>query len=63
MLPGGDRHIIGLGVGYYIWRSLRLDVGYNLIMMVSEEREIAGHRFETDNAYSHMLGTTLSYTF
>ena len=63
MLPGGDRHIIGLGAGYYIWRSLRLDVGYNLIMMVSEEREIAGHRFETDNAYSHMLATTLSYTF
>ena len=68
MLPGGDRHIIGLGVGYYIWHSLRIDVGYNLIMMVSEEREIevknvGQYRFETDNAYSHMLAVSLSYAF
>ena len=67
MLPGGDRHIIGLGAGYYIWRTLRLDVGYNLIMMTSGERDITvnGMRrsFETDNAYSQMLSVSLSYTF
>ena len=67
MLPGGDRHIIGLGAGYYIWRSLRLDVGYNLVMMDEGERDIAvngvKHRFGTSNSYSHMLAVSLSYTF
>ena len=67
MLPGGDRHIIGLGAGYYIWRSLRLDVGYNLVMMDEGERDNAvngvKHRFGTSNSYSHMLAVSLSYTF
>ncbi len=72
MLPGGDRHIVGLGVGYRIWRSLRLDVGYNLVMMESGEREITVNKgspdqrtflFGTDNSYSQMLSASLSYTF
>ena len=67
MLPGGDRHIIGLGVGYYLWRTLRLDVGYNLVMMDSGSRDITvnGQKcdFATDNSYSHMLSASLSYTF
>ena len=67
MLPGGDRHIIGLGVGYYLWRTLRLDVGYNLVMMDSGSRDITvnGRKcdFATDNSYSHMLSASLSYTF
>jgi len=67
MLPGGDRHIVGLGVGYYIWRTLRLDVGYNLVMMEPGERSITVNgvprEFSTDNAYSHMLSASLSYTF
>lgn len=67
MLPGGDRNILGLGAGYYIWRSLRLDLGYNLVMMDSGERGITvnGVRrdFATDNSYSHMLSASLSYTF
>ncbi len=67
MLPGGDRNIAGLGVGYYIWRSLRLDVGYNLIMMDEGERDIfvngVRHSFGTHNPYSHMLAASLSYTF
>ena len=67
MLPGGDRHIIGLGFGYYIWRTLRLDVGYNLVMMDPGERSITVNgvprEFSTDNAYSHMLSASLSYTF
>ena len=67
MLPGGDRHIIGLGAGYYIWRTLRLDVGYNLVMMDPGERDITVNgrkcEFATDNAYSHMLSASLSYTF
>ena len=67
MLPGGDRHIIGLGVGYYLWRTLRLDVGYNLVMMDSGSRDITvnGQKcdFATDNSYSHMLSASLSYAF
>ncbi|MGN0832220.1 MAG: OmpP1/FadL family transporter [Kiritimatiellia bacterium] len=67
MLPGGDRHIVGLGTGYRLWRTLRLDIGYNLVMMDSGTRGITvnGVRrdFATDNAYSHMLSASLSYTF
>lgn len=67
MLPGGDRHIIGLGAGYYLWSTLRLDVGYNLVMMEPGEREISvngvKNLFGTDNAYSQMLSFSLSYAF
>lgn len=67
MLPGGHRNIIGLGAGYYIWRSLRLDLGYNLVKMDSGERDITvngvSHAFGTRNSYSHMLAASLSYTF
>ena len=72
MLPGGDRNIFGLGAGYYIWRSLRLDVGYNLVMMDEGERWITVNKgslderrrfFGTSNSYSHMLAVSLSYAF
>ena len=63
MLPGGDRHIIGLGFGYRIWDELRLDIGYNLVKMVESDREIDGHPFNVSNAYSHMLSASLSYNF
>ena len=67
MLPGGHRHIVGLGAGYYIWRSLRLDLGYNLVAMERSERDIAvngrAHAFEVDKAFSHMLSASISYTF
>lgn len=67
MLPGGDRHIIGLGIGYNIWKTLRMDIGYNLVMMDSGERDIVvnglRHEFGTDNAYSHMLSVSFSYAF
>ncbi len=67
MLPGGHRNIIGLGFGYNIWDNLRLDIGYNLVIMVASSREITvngqPHLFKVENAYSHMLGASLSYTF
>ena len=72
MLPGGHRNILGLGAGYYVWRSLRLDVGYNLVMMDEGERWITvnkgaaderRHFFGTSNSYSHMLAVSLSYAF
>ncbi len=63
MLPGGDRHIIGLGFGYALLEGLRLDIGYNLVKMVESDREIEGRQFHVSNAYSHMLAASLSYTF
>lgn len=67
MLPGGDRNIIGLGFGYRIWRTLRFDLGYSLVMLFSSERDITvngeKHRFEIDNGVSHMLSASLSYSF
>jgi len=72
MLPSGDRNIVGLGFGYRIWRTLRLDIGYNLVMMDDGERAItlnkgdadeSTHLFGTSSSYSHMLAASLSYTF
>ena len=63
MLPGGHRNIIGLGFGYELFENLRLDVGYDLVMMVASSREIEGKVFKVENAYSHMLSASLSYSF
>ena len=73
MLPPGDRHIIGFGLGYKILDNLRLDLGYNFIIMESTTRMLDAHdpstgrertyKFETDNAYSHIVSASLTYTF
>ena len=73
MLPPGDRHIIGFGLGYKILDNLRLDIGYNFIIMESTTRMLDAHdastgrertyKFETDNAYSHIVSASLTYTF
>ena len=75
MLPPGDRHIIGFGIGYKILDNLRFDFGYNFIIMESTTRElhmknavtdsVAGdaHKFQTDNAYSHIVSASVTYTF
>ena len=68
MLPPGDRHIVGFGLGYKIFDNLRLDLGYNFIIMESSVRIMndsfgMAHRFETDNAYSHIASASISYTF
>ena len=74
MLPPGDRHIIGFGLGYKILNNLRLDLGYNFIIMESTTRElymknavndtaVGVHKFQTDNAYSHIVSASLTYTF
>ena len=74
MLPPGDRHIIGFGLGYKILDNLRLDLGYNFIIMESTTRElymknavndtaVGVHKFQTDNAYSHIVSASLTYTF
>lgn len=75
MLPPGDRHIIGFGIGYKILDNLRLDLGYNFIIMESTTRELYmkdaltdtkvgnPHKFQTDNAYSHIASVSLTYSF
>ena len=67
MLPGGHRSIVGLGFGYYIWSTLRLDVGYNWVFMEDGDRGITVNNvernFATENSNSHMLSVSLSYTF
>jgi long-chain fatty acid transport protein len=63
MLPPGDRHIVGFGIGYRIFGDWRIDLGYNFIIMESETRMIAGHRFQCDNSYSHIASASVSYTF
>ena len=67
MLPGGHRSIVGLGLGYRIWDTLRLDLGYSWIFMEDGDRGITVNgverNFATENSYSHMLAVSLSYEF
>ena len=74
MLPPGDRHIIGFGLGYKILDNLRLDLGYNFIIMEATTREfykknamndasVERHKFETDNAFSHLVSASITYSF
>jgi long-chain fatty acid transport protein len=63
MLPPGDRHIIGFGIGYKILEDLRIDLGYNFIMMESESRMVEGVKFQCDNSYTHIASASLTYSF
>lgn len=72
MLPPGDRHIVGFGVGYKFLENWRVDLGYNFIIMESESRMIAGSelnprirekKMQCDNSYSHIVSASVSYSF
>ena len=73
MLPPGDRHIVGFGVGYKLFGDWRIDLGYNFIMMESETRMLTAmnpmtgaeqsYRFQCDNSYSHLVSASISYSF
>ncbi len=74
MLPPGDRHIVGFGVGYKFCEDWRIDLGYNIILMESESRMIEAtaleaamgrnaHKMQCDNSYSHIVSASVSYTF
>ena len=73
MLPPGDRHIIGFGIGYRFLEDFRIDLGYNFIIMEATTRDMMAkdsstgkdrmYKFETDNAYSHIVALSLTYTF
>ena len=72
MLPCGDRHIIGSGLGFKITENLRFDVSYSFIRMNNthywvhyknyqggDERKYVSYH----NGYSHLVGASLSYSF
>ena len=72
MIPGGDRHIPGLGLGWKIMPNLRLDFGYNLVVQAENSREITltsmsgektTHHFATRNSFAHMASVSLAYEF
>jgi long-chain fatty acid transport protein len=63
MLPPGDRHIVGFGVGYKFLDNWRIDLGYNFIIMESESRMVEGHKLQCDNSYSHIASASVTYTF
>ncbi|MBQ5530675.1 MAG: outer membrane protein transport protein [Kiritimatiellae bacterium] len=72
MLPAGDRHIIGTGLGFKITESLRFDLGYSLVMMEDSDRRVSlttmsgeteTHKFSARNSFSHLVSATVSYSF
>lgn len=73
MLPAGDRHIIGSGLGFKLCDNLFLDIGYTFIRMNNDDRYItvkgapgnADHvkRFSSRNGASHLISATVRYSF
>lgn len=72
MLPGGDRHIIGIGTGIKLMENLRLDLGYNFIRMNNEHYYIEttdyyGNKskkyLSCHNGFSHLVSASLCYSF
>lgn len=72
MLPAGDRHIIGAGLGFKVTDNLTLDIGYSFIRMNNQHYtvktrdsagNVTGHYFSCRNGYSHIATATVSYSF
>ena len=72
MLPCGDRHIIGSGLGFKLAENLYLDLGYSFIRMNNEHYNVAYNRangtvgqkrYSTRNGHSHLVSATLRYSF
>ena len=70
MLPAGDRHIFGLGGGFKLADNIRLDLGYNFIMMEDSDRRITlttmsgrteTRKFSARNSFSHLVSATVSF--
>ena len=72
MIPSGDRHIIGTGLGFKITENLHLDFGYSFIRMNNDDRFIKvkdaqgrekTYKFATHNGFSHLVSATIRYSF
>ena len=72
MIPSGDRHIIGTGLGFKLAENLYLDLGYSFIRMNNDDRfikvktregETKHYKFATHNGFSHLVSATIRYSF
>ena len=72
MLPAGDRHIIGTGLGFKLTENLRLDFGYNFIRMNNEHYYVkttdyygrtTKHYMSCHNGFSHLVSASVCYSF
>ena len=67
MLPPGDRHIIGSGLGFHLTDNLTLDLGFSLIRMNNQHYYVdtyAGKRyFSCHNGFSYLVSANISYSF
>ncbi len=74
MIPCGDRHIFGTGLGFKLAKNLTLDLGYTIIYMESETRRVnekgvapltsdRERLFETRNGITQLISVTLGYAF
>ena len=72
MLPRGDRHIIGTGLGFKLCENLYLDFGYSFIRMNNTHNYVEYKRpdnsvgrkyFSAHNGFSHLVSVGLRYSF
>ena len=72
MLPCGDRHIIGSGLGFKLAENLYLDLGYSFIRMNNEHYAVSyakadgttgSKRYSTRNGHSHLVSASIRYSF
>ena len=68
MLPPGDRHILGAGIGYAFSKNWEISLGYSFIYMENRFRivtaptgDMVPSKFKDSNA--HILSTALAYKF
>ena len=72
MLPRGDRHIIGTGLGFKLCENLYLDFGYSFIRMNNTHNYVEYKRpdnsvgrkyFSAHNGFSHLVSVGLRDSF
>lgn len=72
MLPCGDRHIIGTGLGFKLADNLFLDLGYSFIRMNNEHYFVrynkpdgtqGSKRYSVRNGHSHLVSASVRYSF
>ena len=59
-LPGSDRQMITLGVGYTAWKTMTVDVAYSYLWAEKASAGVLPGEYETT---THLLALSLGYTF
>ena len=66
MMPAGDRHIVGLGVGYK-WSTWTVNVSYNYLVMVDNAKTVVINGVPTttnfEDGQAHMVGLSVGKNF